>query len=232
MSRFTFSLDDFGKNITPLASHHAGFWASNTDNIFIRFLTSMSAEATKELTYLRFLAADCDALATHLPLIASLVEAYLPGLNSLEFCVSEATVDWNDSPDYWHPDPSSPFWMNGEFWPMYKALDDLVDKIGWLTHLGYSGQENFGSVDNEKLNGSDLLTRLEKRVQERKGMGVSWKGIQPQTIIAWEAHRDDEGSRPAICATTDEDKGTKIEVEGREGEIDDLLEIMGAGDMV
>ena len=239
MRRFAFSLRNFAEKATsqelkhwypnvsnPLRNGRAG---SYKNNIFARFLAHLGPEAAKELCHLEFYAADRDILATNLPLVTSLLEAHLPGLISLRIYVCEAAPDRSDSPDYWHPDTSSPFWMNGEFWPMYKALEHLVDRVGWLRDLSYSGQENFGSVDNEKPNGNELLARLEKRVQQRKGLGVRWKAVQTQEQIEGIDYGVETTSPPALVAAANENSGDQNETKGDDPEIEDLLDIMGAG---
>ncbi|KAI4272054.1 MAG: hypothetical protein LQ337_005585 [Flavoplaca oasis] len=63
---------------------------------------------------------------------------HMPSLQSLKLCVFEKEgIHWEESPDYFHPDWSSPFWCNGPSNPMYRALQRFVDKLVWLRELEY-----------------------------------------------------------------------------------------------
>ena len=63
---------------------------------------------------------------------------HMPGLQKLKLCVFEKEgIHWDESPDYFHSDWSSPFWCNGPFKPMYRALQRFVDKVTWLKVLEY-----------------------------------------------------------------------------------------------
>lgn len=77
-------------------------------------------------------AADDVILATHLCVF------HTPGLEklALRVCKKEG-IHWDEFPDYYHPDPCSPFWCNGPFKPMYRALQRFVNKITWLRVLDY-----------------------------------------------------------------------------------------------
>ena len=203
---------------------------STEKNMFARFLARIGPEAAKEVCFLRFTAADCDILTWDFPTITALCEAYLPGLLSVDISVSEAIIHYDESPDYYHPDCSSPFWTNGEFWPMYEAVECFTDKIGWLRRLKYDeeGQINFGSVDRGEVTGIGMLRRLEAKVKERKGKGVAWIGLQPQKRDARNRESLEDSSRPT---EGEEENGDRLRQDRRKDEdheIDDLLEIMGA----
>lgn len=77
-------------------------------------------------------AADDVILAAHLCVF------HTPGLEklALRVCKKEG-IHWDEFPDYYHPDPCSPFSCNGPFKPMYRALQRFVDKITWLRVLDY-----------------------------------------------------------------------------------------------
>ena len=149
---------------------------------FAAFLAQIGQEMAKDVSYLEFNASDCDSLTVDLPLITRLCEQYLPGLISVRVYIAPPTIHWSESPEYWHPDHSSPFWTNEQFRPMYEALKHFVDRIGWLKQFEYRdryGLIGFGSVDNEPVTGLGLLEQLETKVEERKGMGVAWTPRQP-----------------------------------------------------
>ncbi|KAI4219226.1 MAG: hypothetical protein LQ349_008418 [Xanthoria aureola] len=77
-------------------------------------------------------AADDIILATHLCVF------HTPGLQKLTLSVyTKEGIYWDESPDWYHPDSCSPFWCNGPFEPMYRALQRFVEKITWLRVLKY-----------------------------------------------------------------------------------------------
>ncbi|KAL8671215.1 MAG: hypothetical protein Q9168_004290 [Polycauliona sp. 1 TL-2023] len=71
-------------------------------------------------------------------LATQLCATHMPDLRELTLRVfTKEGMHWEESPDYYHPDWSSPFWCNGPFKPMHRALERFVDKIGSLQVLKY-----------------------------------------------------------------------------------------------
>ena len=118
---------------------------------------------------------------------------------------------------------------------MYEGLDHLVDKIGWLRHLKYSGQEDFGRMPNGIPSGMALLRKLEVRVQEREGLGVGWKSLQPRTGALGGGNGNDEGKGFVVVELENENENENERdhrPEYEEDEVDEWLGIMGASESV
>ncbi|MCJ1461129.1 hypothetical protein MMC28_011511 [Mycoblastus sanguinarius] len=155
------------------------------DSSLARSLHQIGPTNAACLTSLDFCAYDSDLAAEQIPLITELAARYLPSLRSVELSVNEKKVSYDESPEYYHPDYSSPFWANGTFEPMYRALIDFTTRITWLTKFTYDGQEHFGPFDSEYHEGWDLLTGLETWVAARAaGHAVERYPEQLQETVA------------------------------------------------
>lgn len=110
---------------------------------FAAFLNAIGPINARTMTSLSFYGPDTDSVADGLPPATELVARHVPKLRDLEVHVASKMVPWDESPDYYHPDRSSPFWANGPFWPLYRSLEDFVHRITWLKRLEYNGQQDF-----------------------------------------------------------------------------------------
>ena len=137
------------------------------ENLFAAFLAKAGPKSARQISNIRFIAEDCDVISEQMPLITELVRLHMPGLCEVEVYVCKKEFCYDESPDYYHPDRSSPFWMNGLFRPMYKALADFIDQVPWLRSFTYDGQSDFGHVDDGPVIGLDQLKRLEQKVRDR-----------------------------------------------------------------
>jgi len=147
------------------------------ESVFAAFLRMIGQSNAANITNLKFDYEDADAVGEQMPLITELVRLHMPGLRKVEIHVEEKKVFWEESPDYWHRDRSSPFWMNGEFGPMYRALKDFVTKITWVRRFDYDGQCHFGEYDDGPVRGWDMLKNLGKTAKSRSdGFGTESLG--------------------------------------------------------
>ena len=137
------------------------------NNLLGAFLAKAGPRNSRQISNVEFYADDCDAVGEQMPIATELVRLYMPGLREVQVHVFGKEVFDDESPDYYHPDRSSPFWMNGLFKPMYDALVDFVNKVPWLRVFKYSGQGDFGSVNEGPVTGLHQLKQLEQKVRDR-----------------------------------------------------------------
>lgn len=181
---------------------------------FAAFIRKIGKAKAAKISNVEFIAGDCDAAAGQLPLLKQLIQMYLPGLRQLELHVSEKEVCYDESPDYFHPDRASPFWMNGDFRPMYSALDNLVDQITWLRRFWYSGQSNFGPHNDGTVSGWQMLKGLEVRVRDRR--------VEDTGALSNPASEEDQSFDYEDSSSDASDES------GPEHDVEDLLGIMGS----
>ncbi len=130
---------------------------------FASFLNMTGRTNASLLKSLTINAPDADKMAGCLPTITELVVNHLPNLRHLKIHVQEVRVPYDESPEYWHPNHLSPFWHNGQFWPLYRGLNNFVDRVHWLREFEYGGQEDFAERESW-----ELLYALKKTVKERR----------------------------------------------------------------
>lgn len=135
---------------------------------FAAFLNAIGPVNASTMTSLSFYGPDADSVADCMPTITELVARHLPKLGDLEIHVASKMVFWSESPDYFHPDRSSPFWANGAFWPLYRTLEEFVHRVTWLKRLEYKGQEDFCEFRWGE-GGYAMLKALEDQVKSRAG---------------------------------------------------------------
>jgi len=133
---------------------------------FAAFLNAIGPTNASTITSLSFYGSDADSVAGCMPAVTELIASHMPKLRGLDIHVASRMVFWNESPDYFHPDHSSPFWANGAFWPLYRTLQDFVHKVTWLKRLEYKGQEDFCEF-RWGLEGYEKLKALEDWVKSR-----------------------------------------------------------------
>ena len=89
---------------------------------------------------------------------------HLRSLEKMELTFREKSVFWDESPDYFHPDRSSPFWANGPLKPLLKALKGFVHEVHWLKELMYDMD---GQHDYVQYNAANELWNVENFVKQR-----------------------------------------------------------------
>jgi len=135
---------------------------------FAAFLNAIGPINASTMTSLSFYGPDTDSVANCMPTITELVARHVPKLRDLEIHVASKMVWWDEQPDCFHPDRSSPFWANGAFWPLYRTLEDFVNRVTWLKRLEYKGQEDFCEFRSGS-EGYERLKALEDQVKSRAG---------------------------------------------------------------
>ena len=139
---------------------------------FAAWIAKIGPGNARKVAQLHFKAFDCDGdiVAEQMPIITELVRQHMSGLRGVFIYIPEKdTIYWDESPDYYHPDRSSPFWALPSFEPMYRALEDFVLKIHWLGSFEYQGQSDFtAEAYHQGLDGWWRLKELEDLVLKRK----------------------------------------------------------------
>lgn len=132
---------------------------------FAAFLNAVGPRNAADLSSLSFWSHDADQMAICLPVATELIAHHLPRLQRLKIHVNVKDVWWDEDPLWYHPLLSSPFWANGAFWPLYEAVENLVERVEWLKIFEYKGQPAF--AENE--GGYGDLKALEELVELRAG---------------------------------------------------------------
>ena len=101
------------------------------------FLRKIGPHNARHIEQLCIRSNNCDQAARDLGTAAVLAFHHLPKLQGLTLFVARLYVSVYDSPEYYHPYSNSPFWANGLFQPMYRALTDFVDRVHWLRSFEY-----------------------------------------------------------------------------------------------
>lgn len=117
---------------------------------FAAFVNKIGAVNAAKITHLKIWGVDCDVIAEQMPLFTGLAKMYMPGPREVDVWVCENPGDAMDnSLDIFQ----SSGWENGQFWPMYRALEDFVGQITWLRRFQYDGQEDFGPFYRRPIHG-------------------------------------------------------------------------------
>ena len=95
---------------------------------------------------------DTHQAATDLRIATQICAYHLRGLERMQLLIWEKKVAWNESPEYWHPDTSSPFWANGPLRPVLKALKGVVGRIHWLKEFRYDRDGQIHFVEHNAIN--------------------------------------------------------------------------------
>ncbi|KAL8725494.1 MAG: hypothetical protein Q9166_007314 [cf. Caloplaca sp. 2 TL-2023] len=151
----SYDIDDWDDVPVPLEQ--------STFAAFLRKIGPINASSIRALELSCFnpwQAADDVVLATQL------CTNHMQGLRTFELYVAEKEgIHYEESPDYWHPNWSSPFWCNGPFKPMYRALQRFVDKIQSLKTFKYHTERaQFRFQDDEAMS---KIRQLEEFVKAR-----------------------------------------------------------------
>ena len=159
------------KLCTKLFNYSSDSWSTRValafrSSDFAIFLNIIGPINAASITSLSFYGPDADCVADCVPTVTELVAHHLPCLQSLKIYVGEADIHWDESPDYVHPNRASPFWANGDFWPLYRALQGFIERVEWLREFEYEGQEHFCEFYSE-MEGWHQLKGLEEVVKSR-----------------------------------------------------------------
>ena len=230
---FRYTNDDWQEHCVP---------SPLSSSLFAAFLSKIGPIAAHSLSSLSFLADNCDLLTEQIRLLTILAQQHLPSLISLSVHVKPGQRGrygyriYGESPECYHFDSSSPYYVEHGFHPMYNALTEFVDGVGWLERFDYDGKSNFGPVDDDDgPSGWTMLKRLEAEVRRRKGTGETWNGmtLKEHREIERKAEQDglsdhdESGERSIDGLDTDEEGPADVEYE-----IDDLLGIMRSFDFL
>ncbi|KAL8871141.1 MAG: hypothetical protein Q9174_002962 [Haloplaca sp. 1 TL-2023] len=134
------------------------------------FLLKIGPINANTIRSLHLTSPNADRAALDTKLLTWLSLHHLHGLKDFTLGVDEKEDIWpNESPEWWHPDHSSPFWTNGEFDPLYDALEAFIDTIEWLETFTY---DRLGQMDFQVFGQYGLFLGLEDvvkaRTEERK----------------------------------------------------------------
>lgn len=158
-----FSFNRDGEDVPARASTMLNF-------DFAALLNMIGLDNAASIKSLSFYGSTADEMAEYLPTITALMAEHLPKLHYLKIHVAEATVFYNESPEYFHPDRLSPFWHNGAFWPLYREMETCVKTVHWLKKFVYSGQEGFAE-ENSYI----LIHNLTELVRKRAEAMLGWR---------------------------------------------------------
>ncbi|KAL8782632.1 MAG: hypothetical protein Q9213_005219 [Squamulea squamosa] len=128
------------------------------------FLRKIGGRNCSSIRNLELRSWDAWQAAEDVILATELCGFHMPGLQILKLHVVEKDIHEEESPDYWHPDWSSPFWCNGPFKPMYRALQQFVRKVYWLEVLEYDKKGQFRFQDDAAMR---KIRELEESVKAR-----------------------------------------------------------------
>ena len=99
---------------------------SSTFAAFIRKIEPCNASSIRRL---ELQSSNTGQASFDLFLATQLCAYHLPNLENLELYVVEKPIFLVESPDYYHPDRSSPFWANGPVEPVYRTVKMFVDRV-------------------------------------------------------------------------------------------------------
>ncbi|KAI4249356.1 MAG: hypothetical protein LQ352_005689 [Teloschistes flavicans] len=111
--------------------------------------------------------ADTWKAADNIILATELCSHHVFSLKTLEVLVDEKEVSLDKSPEYLHPDYSSPFWANGPFSLMYRSLKKFVHRVHWLENFYYDTTNVYAQWKFEEPYALEDLRELEHVVKER-----------------------------------------------------------------
>ncbi|KAL8783861.1 MAG: hypothetical protein Q9213_004351 [Squamulea squamosa] len=154
----SFNTDDWAVNVpSPLRE--------STLAAFIRKIGRRNASLIRSIEISSY---DTAHATEDVTLATVLSVKYLLRLEAIKLYVHEKEICWDESPDYYHPDESSPFWTNGPFQPMYEALQAFVAQVYWLKTFEYDslGQQRFDN-DNAIVKLEELQDFVTKRTEEQ-----------------------------------------------------------------
>ena len=134
------------------------------DSTLAAFIRKIGSHKSSLVRSLELKCDDTDYAATDILRATQLATYHLPGLETLKLHIFEKDIALDESPDYFHPDWSSPFWTNGSFRPLMKALEDFVNRIHWLQRLEYN---EYGQTKFDEEDGTWQIKELERRVDRR-----------------------------------------------------------------
>jgi len=182
-SQFSFSLGelDLGRLDIPSRLKSAverfytfsakhGRWPHNTPpalagSEFAAFLLTIGPTNAALVTSLQLSSLEPVGFEDQLPIIIALVAHFCQGLRDVCVHLTDAREHMlgEVSPEYWHPDPDSPVWMNGDGRRMVRLLGAFVRGVGWLRDFKYEGQSRFPDIED----GRERIWKLEVEVRKR-----------------------------------------------------------------
>ncbi|KAL8687506.1 MAG: hypothetical protein Q9218_006341 [Villophora microphyllina] len=162
------------------------------DSMLAAFLRKIGPQSSALIRSLKICSSDTDQAASDITLVTQL-HHHLRGLEKLHLNVDERDLDYEMSPYEFHPDFSSPWWHNGPFFPMYRALEDFTQRVHWLKELKYSGQRHFAYPEDAMAK----LRELIKSVETRAGRHMSWKKVTNAIV-----YRECNVSRNGLLSAT------------------------------
>lgn len=135
------------------------------------FLNAIGPRNSSNITSISFLGPNADHLSSCMALITALVASHLPNLQKLTISIDAADIQPDNcwSPDYWHPDPDSPFhafWDNAGFYPPKRALDRFLGRVPSLKEFRYEGQTVLSIFGKDK-GGYRAIKAMEEEVTKR-----------------------------------------------------------------
>ena len=158
------------RDVKHLMSYSAEDWEEHRVPVSIKgstvaaFIRKIGSYKSSLVRSVELRSMDTDEATNDILLATQLAAYHLPGLESMRLLISKKDICWKESPEYWHPDCTSPFWTNGIFAPMFKALNEFVSRIHWLRQFGY---DDYGQPDFDDPRGELKLRELEKLVERR-----------------------------------------------------------------
>ncbi|KAL8836804.1 MAG: hypothetical protein Q9170_002765 [Blastenia crenularia] len=180
----TMKKERFMKSIANLMSYSDDDWAELDcpkrpplilrDSKLAAFIRKIGPANAALVRNLELCSWDTEEAAADVFLAAGLARCHFTGLSSFKVGVFEKEIFWEESPDYYHPDRSSPFWANGALEPMYSALEGFVDRVFWLQKFEYdttSGSQIFFEETGALNKLQQLGCTVKKRAQKRKTTG-------------------------------------------------------------
>ncbi|KAI4175951.1 MAG: hypothetical protein LQ346_007965 [Caloplaca aetnensis] len=158
------------------------------------FLRKIGPSNSAQIRSLRLSGENTHQAADDIILASALCATHTPRLRKLAVHVEEKRIAWDESPDHWHPDYSSPYWANGALEPMYGALRNFVARVHWLEVLAWDrhGLWRFAEAD-----AWGRLLELEEAVRERTEKRKLKKGGRRgplKGVLDFEMMGGDEGS--------------------------------------
>ncbi|KAL8768082.1 MAG: hypothetical protein Q9209_005625 [Squamulea sp. 1 TL-2023] len=162
-------MSDKDKTTNKKGNKHETTWKTQVPppinrSTLAAFLRKIGGRNSSSIRYLELRSWDAWQAAEDVILATELCSSHMPSLQVLKLHVAEKDVFEEESPDYWHPDWSSPFWCNGPFKPMYRALQQFVRKVHWLKVLNYDTKGQFRFQDDDAMR---KMIELEESVRAR-----------------------------------------------------------------
>lgn len=137
-----------------------------SNSTFAAFLRKIGPYNASLIHSVKLYSTDRNQAAEDVLLATELCAAHLPSLETFTLHVEPKEIRWDESPEYFHPDYSSPFWANGPFQPMYTALQGFAHRIRWLKALEYDYE--FGQSEFEDRKAFRKLLELQDFVKRRR----------------------------------------------------------------